>query len=158
MSFFLYIIAAAWQDGRRKAVSGWFLLFFFVHFIVSQICHRMFRADMDIRQASVWFRGMSADSSLGNLWAGCLIGVALFLISWITEGALGRGDGSFFFIAGIYLGFWKNLFLLVSTLFLCSIAGLGYMTFGRLYGKDYRKKTLPLLVFAVPAGILLACL
>lgn len=158
MSFFLYIIAAAWQDGKQKAVSGWFLLFFFVHFIVSQICHRIFWANMDVQQASFWFRGMSANSSLGNLWAGCLIGAALFLISRITEGALGQGDGLFFLIAGIYLGFWKNLFLLVSTLFLCSIAGLIYMVLGRLNGKDYRKKTLPLLIFTVPAGILLACI
>lgn len=158
MSFFLYIVAAAWQDGRRKAVSGWFLLFFFVHFIVSQVCHRIFREDMDMQQASLWFRGMAADSSVSYLWAGCLIGAALFLISRITDGALGQGDGLFFLIAGIYLGFWKNLFLLVSALFFCSITGLVYMILGRLKGKDYRKRTLPLLVFTVPAGILLACL
>lgn len=157
MSFFFYIVATAWQDGRKKAVSGWLLLFFFVHFLTSQICRLVFDVDMEKRLTAIWYQGMCADPSLLPLWAGCLIGVVLLIVSKVTEGALGEGDGLFFFIAGIYLGFWKNLFLLCSSLFFCSIAGLVYMVLGRLKGKDYRKRKLPLLVFALPAGMWLAC-
>lgn len=157
MSFFLYVIAAAWQDGRRKAVSGWFFLFFFVHFVTLQVCHRLYYGEISVGQTSIWFRGMSTDSSPGSLWAGCMIGVILFLIGRITEGALGAGDGMFFLIAGLYLGFWRNLFLLGSTLFLCSIAGLIYLVWGRVQGRDYRKRTLPLLIFTLPAEMLLLC-
>ena len=157
MSFSLYILAAAWQDGRRKAVSGWLLLFFFVHFLTSQIVRRVFEVDMAKKPASIWYQGMCTDPSLLPLWAGCLIGVALLLVSRVTEGALGGGDRLFFFIAGIYLGFWKNLFLLCTSLSLCSITGIAYMVLGRVQGKDYRKRKLPFLLFTLPAGLWLAC-
>lgn len=156
LSFFLYLITAAWQDGRRRSVSGWMLLFFFSHFLASQVCQWVFPVDMERFPARFWYHGMMGKTQLWLLWAGSLIGAALLLISRLTEGALGEGDGLFFLIAGIYLGFWKNLILLCSALVLCSFTGLLVMVWGQFHGKDYRKKQLPFLVFTLPAGIFLA--
>jgi leader peptidase (prepilin peptidase)/N-methyltransferase len=158
MSFFLYLTVTAWQDGRKKAVSGWIFLFFFVHFLVSQICQRVLLADMEKFPANFWFYGLSGEQSIWILLAGCSIGAALLGISRLTEGALGAGDGIFFVITGLYLGFWRNLLLLSSALFLCSMAGLACLIWEKGKGNNCRKKTLPFLVFAFPAGILLMCI
>lgn len=154
LSFFLYMMAAAWQDGRRKSVSGWLFLFFFSHFFVAQICQKA-GVDMEKLPASFWFHGMSVNARIMALGMGSLFGGILFLISKCSQGALGEGDGIFFIIAGIYLGFWKNLVLFFSALLLCSFFGLALLVWGRMQGKDYRKKTLPFLVFTLPMGIYL---
>ena len=158
MSFFLYIVAAAWQDGRRKSVSGWLFLFFFSHFLVTRICQKAAVVDMGKFPASFWYHGMLVNARSGVLGMGCLLGGILLLIGRLSRGALGEGDGIFFIIAGIYLGFWKNLALLVSALILCSFSGLVLFLWGQMQGRDYRKKTLPLLVFTLPMGIYLTWL
>ncbi len=157
MSFILYLAAAAWQDGRKRAVSGWIFLFFFLHFLASQICCRVFLADMEQFPANFWFYGLFKGTSAWSLLAGCFVGVALLGISRLTDGAFGAGDGIFFIITGLYLGFWKNLLLLSSSLFACSIAGLFCLAWEKKKGNDYRKKTLPFLIFVFPVGILLMC-
>ena len=157
MCFLLYVLTAAWQDGKRQVISGWLLLFFFVHFFVSQVCWKVLGEEKGDYPQSLWFRGMAVNVSLWYLLAGCMIGILLLLISKASCGALGSGDGLFFFVTGIYLGFWKNLFLFCSTLFLCSIFGLIYVVSGSLQGKDYRKKSLPFLIITLPAGIFLVC-
>ena len=105
LSFFLYLILAAWQDGRKRAVSGWLFLFFFSHFLVSQVCQKMIDVNMEQLPASFWYHGMMADGKISVLAMGGLLGVVLLLISKCSRGALGEGDGIFFIIAGIYLGF-----------------------------------------------------
>lgn len=155
MSFFLYIMTAAWQDGKNRSVSGWLLLFFFTHFLTSQICRYMGLADWTWQPAAVWFRGMELQQAPWFLFAGCLIGAVLLFVSRVTEGAVGAGDGLFFLVSGVYLGFWRNLFLFGSALALCSLAGLCILVWGQMKGKDYRKKKLPFLIFTIPAGILL---
>ncbi len=156
MSFFLYLAAAAWQDGREKQVSGWVFLFFSVHFLTTQICQSIVLADMGRFPANVWFYGIAKSPSPWELLWGCLIGAALLGISRITEGALGEGDGLFFMVSGLYLGFWRNLFFFVASLFLCSMAGLVFLARGKYKGEGCRKKTLPFLLFAFPVGMLLA--
>ena len=131
MSFFLYLAAAAWQDGREKQVSGWVFLFFSVHFLTTQICQSIVLADMGRFPANVWFYGIAKRPSPWELLWGCLIGAALLGISRITEGALGEGDGLFFMVSGLYLGFWRNLFFFVASLFLCSMAGVVFLARGK---------------------------
>ncbi len=158
MCFLLYVIMAAWQDGKSQRISGWLLLFFFVHFFVSQICWKVLGEDSGSYPQSLWFHGMEVDVSPWYLLAGSMIGILLLLISRLSDGALGSGDGLFFLITGLYLGFWKNLFLFCSALILCSMFGLIYVVAGSVQGKDYRKKALPFLLFALPAGIFLVCI
>ncbi len=156
LSFFLYLILAAWQDGRKRAVSGWLFLFFFSHFLVSQVCQKMIDVNMEQLPASFWYHGMMADGKISVLAMGGLLGVVLLLISKCSRGALGEGDGIFFIITGIYLGFWKNLLLFFSSLMLCSFFGLALFLWGWFQGKDYRKKRLPFLMFTLPMGFYLA--
>lgn len=114
--------------------------------------------DMGKFPASFWYHGMLVNARSGVLGMGSLLGGILLLIGRLSRGALGEGDGIFFIIAGIYLGFWKNLALLVSALILCSFSGLVLFLWGQMQGRDYRKKTLPLLVFTLPMGIYLTWL
>lgn len=156
MSFILYVVMAAWQDGRKRAVSGWVFLFFFVHFLTSQICQKVFPVNMDQMPAAFWYQGMAVGTKMSFLWMGSLIGVVLLIISKCSGGALGEGDGIFFVITGIYLGFWRNMLLFFSALFFSSFFGLVFLLWGRMAGKDYRKKKLPFLVFTLPLSVYLA--
>ena len=90
MSFILYVVMAAWQDGRKRAVSGWVFLFFFVHFLTSQICQKVFPVNMDQMPAAFWYQGMAVGTKMSFLWMGSLIGVVLLIISKCSGGALGN--------------------------------------------------------------------
>lgn len=158
MSFWIYLSVAAWQDGRHQAVSGRVFLFFFAHFLTSQVCQCVCGADLQEMPASLWYCGMVRETELGQLLGGALLGGAMMLLSWFSHGALGMGDGIFFLISGIYLGFWRNLLLLCTALFLCSGAGLCCIMRGRMTGRDCRKKKLPFLVFVLLPGILITAL
>ena len=50
----------------------------------------------------------------GELLAGAGIGAVLFLLSLIKE-EIGRGDAYIFITGGIYLGFWENLSVLITS-------------------------------------------
>ncbi|MEE0673010.1 MAG: hypothetical protein UCN44_06945, partial [Enterocloster sp.] len=71
-------------------------------------------------------------------------------ISVVTEEAMGKGDGWFFLVSGLFLGFWKNVFLLTGGLFLCFPVAV-WLMIGR-WGKNTGIK-LPLLPFMFPVGL-----
>ena len=55
---------------------------------------------------------------------GALTGLVFLVISFLTKGEIGSGDGLVIALTGIYLGFWKNAELLVCALFMCAIYSL----------------------------------
>ena len=77
-------------------------------------------------------------------------GLLLLGISVVTEEAMGKGDGWFFLVSGLFLGFWKNVFLLTGGLFLCFPVAV-WLMIGR-WGKNTGIK-LPLLPFMFPVGL-----
>lgn len=154
MVFFIYLAAAAWQDVRRREISGWFLCCFGAVFFILQLCRRIIPETWGI-DLSMLSKGMSTSLSLEELAGGMAIGAALLFIGQITKGAIGTGDGLFFLVSGCYLGFYKNLFFLCISLFLSSGAGLLCLVWGRRKGQDWRGKKLPFLVFAFLPGILI---
>lgn len=81
------------------------------------------------------------------------IGVALLLISKVSQGAVGEGDGWFLMITGMVLGFWSNLAVLLYGLLFCSCYSLGLIVWGCLLKVNVRKKAIPFLPFLLPAGI-----
>ena len=86
--FFLYLLSAAWQDMRFHSISRGCLLFF--------------------GAAGIFFRIGSGE----ELWSYILssgIGGMLLFLSTITGGEIGRGDGWFFAVAGLYLKLEENL-------------------------------------------------
>ena len=86
----------------------------------------------------------------GNLCvAGGLIAAAV-----IWREAVGLGDGCFFLVSGLLLGFWENLALLFYGLFLCGSYCLLKLVLNQLRGRgNVNKQTVPFLPFLVPAGI-----
>ena len=87
------LTGSAWIDIRRKQISLlWIILFAVLGVLVNVILHRN----------TLW-------SALG----GICIGAFLIGISRITRGAIGLGDGCIVCVTGVYLGFYKNMQLLL---------------------------------------------
>lgn len=130
--FGVFLLAAAWEDGREKAVSVW-----------------LFQA---AGIAGLILALLQGDVGRERLLS-CMIGVGLLLLSRLTGEAMGMGDGWFFVVSGLYLSALLNLKLLIFGIFLNGIVcGVIYL-WGCLRGRDYKKKTVPFLPFLVPVWI-----
>lgn len=80
---------------------------------------------------------------------------SLFIDAVLFEpGAIGMGDGLFFIVSAIFLGFWTSIALLLFGLMFCSACSLGIVCWGIAAGVNVRKKRLPFLPFLLPAWIL----
>ena len=99
------------------------------------------------------FHGNNLGVSFDEIILGILIGVVLLAVSKVTGGAVGMGDGLLFTITGIYFGFRKNLILLLGSLVLCSIWGIGSLAIKRIGWLDGKKTEVPFLPFVLPVGI-----
>ena len=69
---------------------------------------------------------------LNGIW----IGIGILLFAWISEESIGFGDGLLFVMTGIYLGFIKNLVLLLGSLFLAGIVAIGCLIVKRVRKTD----------------------
>ncbi len=69
------------------------------------------------------------------LW-GMVIGAVLILISLVTRGSVGMGDGILLVVTGVYLGGYENLELLMTGLFLAAIWSLGLLVLKKKKGKE----------------------
>ncbi len=58
---------------------------------------------------------------------GAAAGIALLLLSFITRGAIGEGDGLVLVVTGVFLGISENLRLLTFALFLSALFSVGAM-------------------------------
>ena len=81
------------------------------------------------------------------------VGAGLLFLSRITKEAVGKGDGWFFLISGIYLGAVKNLVLLAGGLGICFLLSMVLVFKGIIQGTDRGRLRIPLLPFLLPAGI-----
>lgn len=97
-----------------------------------------------------------AGAAAADIGAAMAIGCVLLLLAAVTREAVGKGDGWFFIVSGIYLGFWRNLALLWGSLVLSIIIG-GVILASGLKKKggivNAGKQTLPFLTLAVPVGL-----
>lgn len=84
---------------------------------------------------------------------GHAVGAGLLFLSRITNEAVGKGDGWFFLISGIYLGALKNLVLLAGGLGICFLLSMVLVFKGIIQGTDRGRLRIPLLPFLIPAGI-----
>lgn len=82
----------------------------------------------------------------GTVWhewlPGVLIGLFLYAVSKATRGAVGEGDALVYLLTGVSLGFFRNLELLVCSLFLASIVS-GFLLIFRRVGRKYRIPFVP---------------
>lgn len=73
---------------------------------------------------------------------GLLVGVFLYLVSKLTRGAVGEGDALVYLLTGAALGFFRNVELLLLSLFFCSLVAGFYMVFRRV-GRKYQIPFVP---------------
>lgn len=111
------------QDMRNKKISLWIVLFGAM--IVSIIAIN------------------TTTLSLINRFAGLGVGIFVIIISLLTGGKIGMGDGLLLCVTGIGLGFWSNLELFALALLIAAIVSVFLLAF-RLAN---RKKSIPFIPF-----------
>lgn len=121
-----YLVAMAVIDRRRKEIPVLPGILCFVALVLAQV--------VNCKSWVQWFPGI-------------LIGLLLYLVSKVTRGAVGEGDAFVYFVTGIALGFFRNLELLVCSLFLASLFSGFLLVFHRV-GKKYRIPFVPFTALA----------
>lgn len=146
--FAAFLCVCAWEDFREKKIS---VLFLWVAASVAAAWtagYYMILLDWaDMHEAHLW---------LAMRGAALIPGILLLVLSKITKGAVGQGDGFFFLVSGMYLGFWDNVTLLFFGLLICSLWGMGMLIWGMFEKKRIKNVQLPFLPFLVPAAVALA--
>ncbi len=137
--FLCFLLAAAWQDLRSGQVD---------------ICiYLIFGAAAGIMGIHRWLVLEESYGLLGHM-AGSALGGGLLAVGIASRGGIGTGDGCFFLVSGLMLGFWENLALLCYSTLCCGIFCLGYFVWCRIKnGEHVGKRTVPFLPFTVLPGI-----
>ncbi len=141
--FMMYLLTAAWQDLRRRAISTEV----FAGFGVAGICLRAGQMLIECRGAGQWQMGL-ADTGLA-----LLVGAGLLGLSAVSGQAVGAGDGLFFMVSAFYLGLRRNMVLLAGGLFLCFLFCGGLLLWGFARNVRVGDWRVPFLPFLVPVGI-----
>lgn len=89
----------------------------------------------------------SHNISLTDRVGGLSVGLFVILVSKITGGKIGMGDGFLLCVTGIGLGFWGNLELFALALFAAAVLSV----FLLLFKKADRKKCIPFVPFLLLA-------
>ncbi len=70
------------------------------------------------------FHMLGQEQSIENIIFGMGVGGVLLLLSILTGGKIGIGDGVLLVVTGIYLGLEQNLMLFAGSLFICACYAL----------------------------------
>ena len=70
------------------------------------------------------FHMLGQEQTIENIIFGMGVGGVLLLLSILTGGKIGIGDGVLLVVTGIYLGLEQNLMLFVGSLFICACYAL----------------------------------
>lgn len=134
-----FLLLAAAQDLRKKEVDIWiFLLFGGMALVVL-----LKKAAANPEQ---WVLSEPA--------GGALLGVIIVVVSVFSRGKIGAGDGCFFIVSGLMLGFWENLLLIFYGMLLCGLFSLVYLVWCRLWlEKSVGAYTIPFLPFVALPGV-----
>lgn len=85
---------------------------------------------------------------------GALVGVFLYLISKATKGAVGEGDALVYCLTGVALGFSRNLWLFIISLFFSALVA-GFLLVFRRVGKNCKLPFVPFTAVAYGVVMLL---
>ena len=86
------------------------------------------------------------DMTFFSVGLGMAVGIGMLLLSLLTKGSIGMGDGLVFCVTGIYLGGARNLELLFTSLLYAALFSLFLLAKGRGAVRK-RKKEIPFLPF-----------
>lgn len=89
-----------------------------------------------------------------SLAGGVGIGIVLLIISFVTRGKIGSGDGVILMVTGLFLGFYDNLLLLLSATFLSAIVGAFILCIKGM-NKNYEIPFIPFLLISFAGGLLI---
>ena len=70
------------------------------------------------------FHMLGQEHTIENILFGMGVGGVLLLLSILTGGKIGIGDGVLLVVTGIYLGLEQNLMLFAGSLFICALYAL----------------------------------
>ena len=131
--FGMFLLAAAWEDGRKKSISIWLLLSGGAAGIA--LC---------LLQREDCFK-----------FTGCLVGLVLLAVSKLSKESVGTGDGCFFIISGLFLPDLSNLILFFYGLSLSGIFCGLFFLLNRVKGIDVGKERIPFIPFLVPVWLIM---
>lgn len=133
LAFLIFLTAAASWDLIKREIPLWV----YIGGVVMAVLTRRLE----------W---ATADGMLSIGIGGCLLFLAL-----ISRDRIGKGDGVFFLVSGMYLECRMNAVLFFYGLMLCSIYCLWMEVYGHIRSrhKEMRNMTVPFLPFLVPVGI-----
>jgi leader peptidase (prepilin peptidase)/N-methyltransferase len=89
-----------------------------------------------------------------SILAGMGIGMVMLAVSVMTRGKIGIGDGILVITTGLFLGFFDNLFLLLTAAFLAAVVGTGLL-FTKRVRKNDEIPFVPFLFIAFVGDLLL---
>ncbi|MBR2186844.1 MAG: prepilin peptidase [Lachnospiraceae bacterium] len=93
------------------------------------------------------FAALQGRDSLLSAFLGALTGVALIIISKLTKGAVGAGDGLVLIVTAFYQGFAGNLSILLMALFLSAVVSATALMI-RKCKRDYELPFVPFMLAA----------
>lgn len=141
--FLLFLFVAAVRDLKKKRVEVWVYVVFGGWALFALGYQRI-------------LTGQEVD--YGSLISSLCLGLGLLGCSMLWRDAIGLGDGCFFLVSSLMLGFWENLALLCYGMLLCSLYCLGVLIWNQVYcHRNARNDTVPFLPFLVPVGIWIVC-
>ena len=74
--------------------------------------------------------------SIYSIMWGILLGTVMMMLSWLSRGTIGMGDGILLVVTGVYLGGIDNLELFLMGLMLAACWSLGLLVFRGKGGKE----------------------
>lgn len=154
MIILLFLMSAAIFDWKTREIPVWIYILGGTEAVLWRInSMTAFSEGWKIEKWIIILHGNTDGLSFLEIAGGAFIGVILLMLSKMTEGAVGPGDGMLFFITGIYLGFWKNVMLLWGSLLLCSCWGIGLLAVRQIKWTAGKRTEIPFLPFVLPVGI-----
>lgn len=154
MIILLFLMSAAIFDWKTREIPVWIYILGGTEAVLWRINSMTALSEgWKIEKWIIILHGNTDGLSFLEIAGGAFIGVILLMLSKMTEGAVGPGDGMLFFITGIYLGFWKNVMLLWGSLLLCSCWGIGLLAVRQIKWTAGKRTEIPFLPFVLPVGI-----
>ncbi len=125
------LFAAAWMDYRKKELPLVFILSIVAAGFVFQVI---------VQRLGIW-----------DILLGGLIGALFLGIGKITKQSFGYGDGLMLIATGIFLGFERNVFLIMLGLFVAAVFSIGLL----IFRKKGKKDEIPFMPFLFGGYVLL---
>lgn len=123
----IFMAVAAYQDWKEKQINVCiFLVAAFVGIVLR----------VGVQEESVW-----------SMLEGVAVGIVILLLAWLTGGSVGAGDGLMFMVSGIFLEFWENINLLMTSFTIAGVVAL-FMIAVKKKGRKYRLPFVPFMLVA----------